>query len=418
MTTADTADLARVSLVSDEIAADPFPYFAQLVDQEPVFWNERQRAWLVSTYDEVTEAFRNEGIDADRIGPYVASRVPEEDRERFSRMFDILGRWLVFLSPPDHTRLRGLVHKSFTPRRVAVLQEKVEGIATGLARDLRARLEAGENSVDLMADYCVPLPGQVIAEMFGVPVEDGARLKGWAEELGLFINGALGDPQRNERVAVAMAEFERYLKALVERYRKEPEDNILSGLVAANDNDDTLNELELIATCMLILDAGYKTIQNATANAMLTLMQAPDAYERLAAHPELIKSAVEECLRYSGPGQIIVRRANRDLELGGQRIEKGSRVYLLTGAANRDPSKFEAPQEFRIDRAANPHLTFGQGIHFCLGASLARMEMAIGINTLLQELPRLELAVPPQDLKWHRVLILHGVESLPVRFAA
>jgi cytochrome P450 len=418
MTTADTADLARVSLVSEEIAADPFPYFAQLVEQEPVFWNERQRAWLVSTYDEVTEAFRNEGIDADRIGPYVASRVPEEDRERFQRMFDILGRWLVFLSPPDHTRLRGLVHKSFTPRRVAVLQEKVAGIATGLARDLRERLEAGEDSVDLMADYCVPLPGQVIAEMFGVPVEDGARLKGWAEELGLFINGALGDPQRNERVAVAMAEFEEYLKALVERYRKEPADNILSGLVAANDDDDTLNELELIATCMLILDAGYKTIQNATANAMMTLMGAPDSYERLAANPDLIKSTVEECLRYSGPGQIIVRRANRDLEISGRQIKQGSRVYLLTGAANRDPGKFEDPQEFRIDRAANPHLTFGQGIHFCLGASLARMEMAIGINTLLQELPRLEVAVPPQELEWHRVLILHGVERLPVRFAA
>lgn len=418
MTTADLADLSRVSLVSEENSADPFPYFERLVAREPVLWNERQRAWLVSGYEEVSEAFRHEGIDADRIGPYVASRVPAEDRERFQRMFDILGRWLVFLSPPDHTRLRGLVHKSFTPRRVATLQEKAEGIAVGLARDIRRRLEAGEESVDLMADFCVPLPGQVIAEMFGVPVEDGARLKGWAEELGLFINGALGDPDRNERVAVAMAEFEQYLLGLVEGYRREPADNILSGLVAANDKDDTLDELELIATCMLILDAGYKTIQNATANAMLTLIQAPESYARLAAEPELIKPAVEECLRYCGPGQIIVRRANRDLEIAGRRIEQGSRVYLVTGAANRDPARFEDPHEFRIDRRDNPHLMFGQGIHFCLGASLARMEMAVGINTLLRELPRLELAVPPENLAWHRVLILHGVERLPVRLAA
>lgn len=409
-------DLDEVSLTSPALASDPFAYFEALVEQAPVLWNKTMKAWLVSRYDDVSAALRDQTFGSDRIGPYLASRVPAEDRERFERMFDILGRWLVFLAPPDHTRLRGLVHKSFTPRRVRTLQAKANSLAQGLADDVKRRLDAGE-TVDLMADFCNPLPGQMIAEMFGVPVEDGVRLKGWAEELGLFINGALADPQRNERVAAAMTEFEGYLLDLVNVYRREPADNILSGLVEANDADGTLSETELIATCMLILDAGYKTVQNAMANALLVLISSPGDWERLAAEPDLAGTAVEESLRYLGPGNVIVRRAAADIELGGQRIEQGSRVYLLTGAANRDPRRFSDPQTFRIDRRENSHLMFGQGIHFCLGASLARMELVAGLTTLTKTIDRPQLAVAEADLPWHRVLILHGVDKLPVRKA-
>lgn len=406
--------LAQVSLVTPEMSADPFAYFAELVERAPVLWNARQRAWFVSGYDDVSAALRDESFGSDRVGPYLESRVPAGDKERFTHLFEILGRWMVFLAPPDHTRLRGLVHRSFTPRRVKALKGRAADIAAELADSVAARLAAGE-TVDLMADYCVPLPGQMIAEMFGVPVKDGVRLKGWAEELGLFVNGSLNDGQRNERVSAAMAEFEGYLLGLIARYREQPADNILSGLVEANDADDTLSELELIATCTLILDAGYKTIQNAMANAILVLMQSPGDWERLATDPTVGVAAVEECLRFLGPGNVIVRRASRDIELRGERIAAGSRVYLLTGAANRDPAKFEDPQTFRIDRRDNQHLMFGQGIHFCLGASLARMELAAGLTTLVQRVPRFELAIDNVDLPWHRVLILHGIEALPVR---
>jgi len=407
-------DLAEVSLVDCQVKANPYPYFAELVEKAPVLWSSRMQAWLVADYELVSAALRNPDISSDRIQPYLESKIPEEDRERFSRMFEILGRWLVFLGPPDHTRLRGLVHKSFTPRRVRQLKDEADGIATELAQKVKARLDAGE-TVDLMSEYCNPLPATMIAGLFGVPLEDGYRLKGWAEELGLFINGALGAPERNNRVAKAMAEFEEYLLEQIARYRQEPADNILSGLVEANDNDGTLTEVELLATTMLILDAGYKTVQNALNNSLLMLLQSPEDWERLASDQSVSVSAVEEFLRMVGPGYIVVRRVGKDMEFGGQHLKEGQRVYLLTGAANRDPKVFENPQTLKIDRAENPHLAFGQGIHFCLGASLARMELSAGLEALVREIPCPELAVPTEDLKWHDVLILLGVDALPVR---
>lgn len=406
-----------ISLISEQMARNPFPHFADLVEHDPVHWSETQRAWLISRYDDVLEAFRHPALTSDRMGPYFRQRVADEDRERFTGMFDILSRWLVFLEPPDHTRLRGLVHRSFTPRRVKRLADETEAIAADLVAEVRRRLEAGE-TIDLSAAFCDPLPGAVIARMFGLPVEDGPKLKAWSSELGLIINGALGDPDRNERTYQAMKAFEAYLDALIERYQHEPEPNILSGLVTANVEDDVLDHDELIATCMLILDAAYKTVQNAMANAILQLLQDPAIYDQLRDAPDQVKAAVEESLRLAGPGNLIVRRASEDFELHGRKISAGDRVYLLPGAANRDPRHFEDPATFRLDREPNDHLTFGHGIHFCLGASLARLELEIGLRKLLTELPRFELAIPEDELTWHRMLILHGVEELPVRVAA
>jgi cytochrome P450 len=414
--TAELGELASVDLTGPEMSADPFAYFARLREEAPVLWNTRHKAWLVAGYPGVVAALRDDAFGSDRIGPYF-DRVTGPDRERLERLVSILSRWLVFLSPPDHTRLRGLVHKSFTPRRVKVLRGRAEEIAAELAADVVRRLEAGE-TVDLMAAYCVPLPAQMIAGIFGVPAEDGSRLKAWAEELGLFINGALGDPGRNERAAAAMLEFERYLLALVEHYRTEPADNILSGLVEANDRDGTLSEVELLATCTLILDAGYKTIQLAMNNALLVLMRNPGSWDRLKREPELMGPAVEECLRYFGPGNVIVRRAVRDVTFEGQAISAGDRVYLLPAAANRDSEAFDGAEEFRIDRAGNPHLTFGHGIHFCLGASLARLELAAGLSEFIRLVERPEVAGDSESLPWLRLLIPHGTQALPVRRAA
>jgi cytochrome P450 len=407
-----TIALADTDLASDQNRADPFPYFAELVEQAPVLFNRRHRAWLVSSYDLVCAALRNPAIGSDRISPYVSS-ADESVRDQLGRMFDILSRWMVFVEPPDHTRLRSLVQRSFTPRRVAVLEQRATAIAGELA-DRVAEALARDGEVDLMGEYCAPYPGMLVAEMFGVPPEDGAVLREWAEVLGLFINGTRSEPGRDERVASAMAEFEDYLRGHIEAYRAEPQDNIFSGLVT-NEGDQALSDTELIAMCMLVLDSGYKTVQNALANALFTLMDHPDDWERLASDPDRLPGAVEECLRYMGSGTLIIRRASADVTIGEAQIHAGDRVYLVSAGANRDPAKFERASEFDIDRSPNPHLSFGQGIHYCLGAALARMEMRVGLAALLERVPRLELAAPATSLNWHRALILHGVERLPAR---
>lgn len=413
--TAQVSNLAQENLGSSENQSNPFPYFAALVAEAPVIFNERHRAWLVSGYEVVESALRNPSIGSDRISPYVSASAGGGEGD-LDRMFEILSRWIVFLSPPDHTRLRGLVHKSFTPRRVAALEKRAAEIASELA-DAMAQKLAATGEVDVVADFCVPYPGQMIAEMFGVPVEDGIRLRRWAEVLGLFINGSPGNPERDRTVAHAMQEFEKYLRVQIEAYRAKPQDNILSGLVVASEDAESLTDTELIATCMLLLDAGYKTVQNALGNAVLTLMQHPAAWARLAAEPDLMPVAVEECLRFMGPGNLIIRRAREDVELAGHLLHADERVYLVPAAANRDPAKFVDPHEFVVDRFNNPHLTFGQGIHFCMGSALARMEMKVGLQVLLARLPRLEPVHSPAALSWHKALILHGVEGLPARVA-
>jgi len=411
------SSLAQEDLISDDKRANPHPFFEALLEHAPVIYNTRHKAWIISGYDQISRALKGDQFGTDRIGPYLESRIAPQDRDRFRRMFDLLGSMLLFRAAPVHTRLRGVVQKSFTPWRIEALREDTLRIAYELAGAIRQRLDAGETTVDLLEDFCIPLPGQVIAKMFGVPVEDGVRLKGWAEELGLFINGALGNPERNERVAVAMAEFEEYLRAQIARYREEGADNILSGLVAAADEGGKLDEDELIATCMLILDAGYKTVQYALANALLVLLGSPADWEALAEMEEVSQEAVEECLRFAAPGHYMIRRADADMDFDGHRIPAGARVYLATGAANRDSARFPDPQRFDIRRKIAPHMSFGGGAHFCLGAPLARMEIKSALTALLRTVPRLELAVPFESLQFQRVLILRAVDRLPVRVA-
>jgi cytochrome P450 len=410
-----THNLEDADLASDENVADPFAFFADLVEQAPVVFNRTHRAWLISGFDQVESALHNPSIGSDRITPYVSTTDGGEGGP-LSRMFEILSRWIVFLEPPDHTRLRALVQRSFTPRRVAALENRARDIASELADRIADLLER-DGEVDLVAEFCVPFPGKMIAEMLGVPVEDGDMLREWAEVLGLFINGSRKNAERDGRVAQAMGELEKYLRGHIEAYRACPQDNIFSGLVADED-EQALTDIDLIATCMLLLDAGYKTVQNGLANSLMTLMAHPAVWTRLVDEPDILPLVVEECLRFMGPGNLIIRRASKDVDIDGHTIRAGERVYLVPAAANRDPAKFDHSQLFVGDRSPNRHITFGHGIHYCLGAALARMELKVGIGALIARLPRLELAVDSSTLQWHRVLILHGVEQLPVRIAA
>jgi len=406
--------LAVTSLVTREMSADPFGFYADLLESAPVLWSERHRAWLISRYDDVAAAFRHEQMGVDRVAPYLNGQLDDAGRERFRGVFEILGKWLVFLDAPDHTRLRGLMFKAFTPRAVRQLQDKVQEVAAEQAEIVRRRLEAGE-VVDLVKDFCEPIPPAIFSEMFGYSRDDDEALKLWTDELGMFINGAPAEPGRDERVKEAVEAMDAYFRVLIEQQRKEPQDNILSGLVQANEEGDVLSDLELIATCITLIDAGYKTVQNAMSGALFALLRAEVAWDRWAADPAIATSATEECLRLFGPGKTTVRRAKGDIEFGGVTINDGSRVYLMLAAANRDPRRFERPNEFLLDRTDNQHLSFGHGMHFCLGSVLARLELTTSLTELISRVPKPELAVLEEDLQWHRVVLLNGLESLPVR---
>lgn len=406
-------ELARTNLASPQMASSPFAFYADLLESGQVLWSERHHAWLVSGYDDVVAAFRHEQMGADRIAPYLRNQLSEDDRARFWRMFEILSKWLVFLDPPDHTRLRKLMHKAFTPRAVQALQGRIQQTAARQAAEVNARLDAGE-VVDLVVEFCEVIPPAIFSEMFGFSPEDGGQLKTWTEELGMFINGAPAKPGRDERVQAAVEGLETYFRGSIEKYRAHPAENILSVLVQASEDDDAMSDLELIATCITLIDAGYKTVQNAMCNAIYLLLQSEDGWERLASEPNLMTSAVEECLRLLGPAKTTVRRAKGDIDFGGASIKDGDRIYLVLAAANRDPRRFERPNDFVIDRSDNQHVAFAQGIHFCLGSALARLELTTSLAELVSQVPRPELAVPAEDLPWHRVTLLSGLEKLPV----
>jgi hypothetical protein len=313
---------------------------------------------------------------------------------------------MLFVDPPDHTRLRTLVNKGFTPRRVQELRPRIEALVTELVD-----AAAADGRMDLMADLAVPLPIIVIAELLGVPVEDRERLKVWSDHAAMLLDGTL----RDEHLAVAVPSFLElidYLKDIVEARRKDPQDDLISALVAAQDAEDALDDYEVLGTCALILGAGHETTTNLIGNGMLALLRDRAAFERLGREPGLVPSAVEELLRYDSPVQVTSRMPFEDVEIHGVRIPAGGEVNTLLGSANRDPAQFPDPDRLVLDRADNRHLSFGHGAHFCLGAPLARLEGEIAIRDLVRRFPKLSLEV--DDPQRRPGFVLRGCTGLPV----
>lgn len=318
------------------------------------------------------------------------------------------GGTMLAMDPPDHTRMRGLVAKAFTARRVERLRPRVEEIAGALLDGVAARGEA-----DLIEDLAVPLPIQVICEMLGVPASDRGRFREWTAVLTV---PALTAEARAHRREVARA-FTGYLGEVIAERRARPEEDLVSALIAARDGDAALTEAEMVNSIGLLLIAGHETTVNLIGNGVLALLRAPGQLDLLRRRPELLPSAVEELLRFDGPLAWASQRiALEDMEIAGTPIPKGAWVHVSLGAADRDPAVFEAPDRLDVTRAPKRHVAFGHGIHFCLGAPLARLEGQIAIGGLLDRFPGLALAVPAADLRHHRTgSIVRGLVSLPVR---
>jgi pimeloyl-[acyl-carrier protein] synthase len=392
---------ATFNPMDPDFVADPYPTYHRLRAEDPVHQSPLG-FWVLTRYDDVVAALRDPRLAKEAIASFVAARLGRTPSPAAS--LSMLDR-----DPPDHTRLRSLVNKAFTPRVVETLRPRIRGIVDGLLD--RAERAGG---MDLIEEFAYPIPVAVICEMLGVPVEDHERFKGWSADLARSLDALLLPPESGvaERGVAARQSLGGYFRDLIAVRRKSPRNDLLSGLIAAEEAGDKLTEEELLATCVLLLIAGHETTVNLIGNGTLALLRHPDQRCRLREDPGLIATAVEELLRFDGPVQRTARIPTEDVTIGGRTIAKGEMVMPFIAAADRDPAQFPDPDRLDIGRTDNRHIAFGWGIHFCLGAPLARVEGQIAINALVQRFPKLALATERPE--YRQSLTLRGLQSLPV----
>ena len=389
-------------LASPAFKANPYPFYARMRAEAPVFQVRTPitKAWLVTRYDDVVAMFRDERLSKD-ISPQ-ARWLP-----RFAQP---LTHHMLNRDPPDHTRLRGLVSQAFTPRRIEQLRGRVQSVCD----ELVAALPPG-HPFDLLHAYALPIPLTVIGDLLGVPKEDRRRfhvLTRGSLAIGAP-TGLLDVPKALPYIWLLM----RYFRRLFADRRARPRDDMITALVQAEEAGDHLSESELLGTAILLLFAGYETTVNLISTGALELLRHPDQRVRFVEDPAVSETAVEELLRYTSPVEITPPRVARvDFELGPARVSRGDFVAGVVGSANHDEEQFADPDRLDIAREPNRHLSFGQGPHFCLGASLARLEAEVALTTLFHRCPGLRLAQPVEALRWRKLLPLRGLQELPVRF--
>ncbi|MGO1055339.1 cytochrome P450 family protein [Crossiella sp. CA198] len=320
---------------------------------------------------------------------------------------ELLGSSMLNVDPPDHTRLRRLVVRAFSAKRVDSLRPRITELAEGLLDEV-----AGQSEIDLVAAFAFPLPVLVICELLGVPAQDRAHFGALSHQMLAYLDSE----QVIREAAAAVDGLVAYMAGLIEAKRVAPADDLISDLIAISEDGDRLSAEELVAMGVLLLNAGHETTVNLIGNGAVLLLQRPDVLERLRERPELVPAAVEEFLRLDGPVHPgLIRVATEDSEIGGVPVPAGSLLLLSTSGANRDPRQFADPDRIDLDRPANAHLALGHGIHFCVGARLARLEGEIAFSTLLRRFPKLELAVPAAELLRRPGALLRGYASLPLR---
>ncbi|KAF3466574.1 cytochrome P450 [Streptomyces sp. Tu 3180] len=402
---------ARTDLAFDPwdpaFLADPYPAYAELRERGRVHFFEPTNQWLVPHHADVSALLRDRRLGRTYLHRFsheeFGRTAPPPEHDPFHTLND---HGMLDLEPPDHTRIRRLVSKAFTPRTV----ERLGPYVRGLAEDLVSALaEAGGG--DLLKDVAEPLPVAVIAEMLGIPESDRAPLRPWSADIcGMY---ELNPPQEAAAKAVrASAEFSDYLRELIAERRKNPGDDLISGLIAAHDeDDDRLTEQEMISTCVLLLNAGHEATVNSTVNGWWALFRHPDQLAALRADHSLVPSAVEELMRYDTPLQLFERWVLDEIEIDGRVIPRGAEIAMLFGSANHDPAVFTDPSRLDLTRADNPHISFSAGIHYCIGAPLARIELAASMTALLEKAPTLRLAEEPRRKP---NFVIRGLEGLAV----
>jgi cytochrome P450 PksS len=400
-------ELASVDITSKEFTADPFGFWARLradAPVQPVRWARGSTAWVVTRYSDVEAAVRDPRLRKNRRDALTPQQLAAGPT--FPKALAPLERGLLGLDGPEHDRLRRLVHQAFTPRRIERMREEAEQIAQTLLDTAQRR-----GSMELVSDYAAPLPLIVIARIIGVPEEDVSRFRAWTRALL-----AVGEKPLRNIPSVLL--FMRYLRRLIAARTREPRDDLVSALVAARDRDGQLTDDEILAMLFLLLTAGHETTVNLVGAGALALLEHPDQADLLREggdDPERVKTAVDELLRFTSPVETATERwSDRDVEIAGRSIPQGSLVLAVLASANRDPSVFTDPDRLDLTRSPNPHLAFGKGAHYCLGAPLARLEAQIAIPALLRRAPNLRRLDPTAPVAWRGGAIVRGLESLPV----
>lgn len=398
------------ALLDAELTADPYRHLAKLRSEDPVYWDEDQKAWLLTRYEDVVAGLSDPRLSSDRIKPLLEV-VSERRRAELAPMLHVMRDWMVVTDPPVHTRLRSLTNAAFRQQRIARMGEWIGTVVDDLLDEFVA-----SGATDFVDKLAYHMPAIVIAKMLGVPATERHLFQRWSDELALVAFGAGGDARedRHRRALAGVAEMQEYLHDLVERVAVDPGEDLVSALMSSSSDGDRLSRDELIALCSLILFAGHETTTNLLCNAVATLTAHRDQFARLRDEPELTNRAVEEVLRFEGPIKLLVRWVTEGVEIRGHRIKAGDRVYLMLNSANRDADAFEDPDTFDIARrSTSPHIAFGRGVHACLGAQLARLEARIALPRIIARLPGLRLQEP---VRWKPSLSSRSVERLLIDY--
>ncbi|MBX9690460.1 MAG: cytochrome P450 [Candidatus Obscuribacterales bacterium] len=394
--------------VSDEFLENPYPKFAEMRAKSPIIWSKKGKYWLVSSYEIASEITKDLHFEKrlerwNQISP-IARILPGPAKLIKNRQ-----SWMLNQNPPEHTHLRSLVNKAFSPKMIKGMQAHIQSIADRLIDKV-----AASGKIEFISEYAFLLPITVIAEMLGIPSQDHDNFKEWSHAITQTVDPGYGRDLLN-KANDANDKLKNYLRPLLNERRRNPQEDLITALLFAEENGEKLSEEDVLGNIILMLVAGHETTVNLIGNGILALLRHPEQLKLLQNDPSLIESAVEECLRYDSPVQSVKRLASRDMEYRGQKLKKGDMLIVLLGACNRDPAVFKDPDNFDITRKENKHLAFSSGIHHCLGATLARIEGQIAINSILKRLPDLHLV--EQKLEHKRPFNLRGLKQIQLEFS-
>jgi len=396
---------------SPEFQADPYPIYQILRTEDPIHQIKgfKFNQWFLSRYKDVYAVLNDARFKVDDLPERLADKALHlKQQGDFEPLIQTVSNWLFFLEPPNHTRLRSLVQKTFSTLKVEPLRPRIQAIVEHLIDQVEGK------QMDVMTELAAPLPAWVSSEMLGIPTGDRPTLVEWAYTLFHVFDQPLSlqDYQHINQVAL---QFKEYFGKLITDFRKNPQDNLISKLIQLCDQEGKLSEAELLGFLSMLFSVGQETTENLIGNGIFALLNHPEALESVKQNPHLMESALEELLRYDSPVQMISRTAIEPVEMDGKTIQKGDKVNLLLGAANRDPEKFPEPDRLNWNRQESSRLPFGSGIHYCLGAELARVQGQVALNTLIQRLPQLQLN--PEKAERRKNIVLRGFKVLSVTFA-